>query len=184
MKKFIPTLEIIFGPVKSAKSEEAIRRAKRYQRFCKVLFVSPEMDFRSRDGIASSRSGLQFDTIRVQKLSELETDEDFIEAQMIVLDESQFFPDLSEHVKKWCDEKGYIIASLDADFKQEKIGQVWDLIGLADKVEKLVAICDFCADGTPAVCSFAQEVIEGQVKVVDAESNVFIPVCRRHRNGN
>lgn len=183
MKKFIPSLELILGPVKSAKSEEAIRRAKRYERFCKVLFVSPEMDSRTRDGIATSRSGLKFDTIRVNLLTELEKNEDFLNAQVIVLDEAQFFPDIVYHVTKWCDSKGYIISSLDGDFKQKQFGEVWNLIPYADKVEKLSAICDYCQDGTPGICSFSCENIEGQVKVVDSESNIFIPVCRKHRRG-
>lgn len=180
MKTF---LDLIIGNMKAGKSEEGIRRAKRYQKFCKVLFVSPGIDVRAKDGIVTSRSGLRFDTTIVEKLGELEALSEFNEAQVIILDEAQFFPDLFEHVVKWCDGKGYIVCSLDGDYKQEKFGQVWDLIPYADQVTKLTAICDLCADGTPAVCTISTEKLSGQVRVVDAESNVFIPVCRRHRKG-
>src|SRR4030042_3610010 len=139
--------------MKSGKSEEGIRRAKRYQRFCKVLFVSPEIDFRSRDGIVTSRSGLRFDTTIVSKLADLENHEEFQLAKVIILDEAQFFPDLFDHVIKWCDNKSYIVSSLDGDYKQEKFGQVWNLIPYADQVTKLTALCDLCEDGTARVCT-------------------------------
>ena len=177
-----PTLQLILGPVFSEKTTEAIRIAKKYARYFTVLFVNPVMDIRSSNGTVEARSGMKWTCTSVTHLKELEANPEFHIAKLIVVDESAFYPDLFEHVSKWCDAKSYVVTGLDGDWKQEKIGQIWDLIPIADKVEKVLALCEICGDGTSAVCSKATRPLDSQVSVVDQESKLFIPVCRKHRN--
>jgi thymidine kinase len=111
----------------------------------------------------------------------------FGQAKVVVLDEAQFYPDLKEFVCEFRNEKTFIVSSLDGDYKQDKFGQVWDLIPYAQHVEKLLALCEFCRDGTVAVSTITTHALDGQVHVVgidDAPSkenvDTFVPVCLEH----
>lgn len=181
------SISIFMGPMKAAKTTRAIHMAQRYALFCKVIYVNPKVDIRSSDGIVKSRSGLNSTCASVTYLSELENMSHFKEAEVVVLDEAQFYPDLKDFVVQNKDLKIFIISSLDGDYKQEKFGQVWDLIPYAQHVEKLLALCEICRDGTPAVSTITEEALEGQIHVVGTEENnkdkdFFIPVCLRHQD--
>jgi thymidine kinase len=183
------SISIFIGPMKAAKTTRAIQMAQKYSLFCKVMYVNPKVDIRSSDGVVRSRNGLNSTCVSVVNLSELTSCQNFQEADVIVLDEAQFYPDLKNFVIDHKGRKTFIISSLDADYKQEKFGQVWDLIPYAQTVEKLLALCELCKDGTHAVCTISTMPLEGQVHVVSAEKNeenpdwrdCFIPVCLKHQ---
>lgn len=65
----------------------------------------------------------------------------------ICIDEGQFFPDLYNIVKGYLSKnKIVLVAGLNADFKQNPIGEIQSLIGLATKVTYLTAICVKCGE--------------------------------------
>lgn len=177
-------LELYIGCMKAGKSSEAIRIAKRYKQFCNVLYVTPKLDIKTSDGIVTSRSGIFCDCIAIEHLHQLEQNIMFKQADVIICDEAQFFPDLYDHVVKWCNKKTYIISSLDGDKFQKKFGQVWDLIPLADKVEKLTALCELCKDGTPGICTILKNndhlFHQEQIDVEHKDGDTYISVCRQH----
>ena len=92
----------------------------------------------------------------------------------------QFFTDLYDFcvaaVEK--DAKSVIISGLDGDFKRKSFGQILDLIPLADRVDKLTALCTKCRDGTAAIFSKRFAKCTDQIAVGGLDS--YIPVCRRH----
>ena len=101
-----------------------------------------------------------------------ETRNAVLNADFILINEAQFYPDLVEFVKKFIHKNIYVYG-LDGDFKQERIGHILDIIPLCDSVQKLKAIC---ACGEPAIFS----------KIVTPESHdqyqpnaQYIPVCRK-----
>jgi thymidine kinase len=182
-KKIKTTIHIIIGAMKSDKSLEAIRRAKRYQVLDgddSVLFVNPEIDIRSSDGVAKSRAGNEIQCIQCKELKELEGTRSFDIAQTIILDEAQFFTDLFEHVMRHCDKKSYVIASLDGDWKQEQFGQIWSLIPYAS-LEKTQGFCEICRDGTLSVCTVPTQEMNGQVAVDGEKGTLYLAACLQHR---
>jgi thymidine kinase len=61
---------------------------------------------------------------------------------------------------------------------------VLDLVPLCDRVTKLTAMCKRCADGTPALFTFAAaaEAVaanEAGVPCVGSDDR-YVPLCRRH----
>jgi thymidine kinase len=70
------------------------------------------------------------------------------------------------------------LAGLDGDFKQEKFGELFDVIPLADEVLKLRALCMICNDGTPG--PFTQRTIVDDTQVVVAAADSYRAVCRKH----
>ena len=181
-----PFVRIILGPMKAEKSTCAVRLARKYGHFCNVLLVNSTVDTRSADEFIVTHSGEHTKCTKVGKLSELEELETFKEAQLVVIDEGQFFGDLKEHVFKFCDVKSYVVASLDADAKQEKFGQVWDLIPIAKYIEKLHGLCEICKDGTPSICSIKLGGFDKQISVDDFQASdsspKYLTVCLKHRD--
>ena len=138
--------EMVTGPMSCGKTEELLRRIKRaIIAKKKVKVISPEIDTRAKGDYIESRNGLWLDAIKVktsQEILRVVKEED----EVIAIDELQFF---DEHIvdviaKLMKDGKKVIGAGLDLDFKAEPFGYMPELLALADKVDKLTAICMKC----------------------------------------
>lgn len=175
----IGKLELIIGPMFSGKSTELIREIRLAKIINKkVLVIKPLIDIRYEDSKIVSHSFESEECNTVDKLSKL--DEQVIHYDLIVIDEGQFFPDLKESVIKWVEEyhKDILVGGLDGDFKRQPIGQILDLIPIADKCKKISSLCKLCNDGTKAIFSHRMTKNNEQVQIGGAES--YVPLCRRH----
>ena len=140
------SFEVITGPMSCGKTEELLRRIKR----CiiaqkKVKVISPEIDTRSKGDYIESRNGLWLDAINVKNAHDILahiTPED----EIVAIDEIQFFDmEIVSVVRKLIEHGKRVIASgLDLDFKGEPFGAMPELLCLADKVDKLSAVCMKC----------------------------------------
>ena len=74
--------------------------------------------------------------------------------------------------------KSFIIAGLDGDFKREPFGDILKLIPLAEKVIKLNALCKFCKDGTEA--PFTKRLINADIQQLVGGADSYAAVCRKH----
>lgn len=140
------SFEIITGPMSCGKTEELLRRVKRCiiaQKRVKV--ISPEIDTRAKGDYIESRNGLWLDAITVKNsrdiLNHIKHDD-----EIIAFDEIQFFDEeIVSVIKKLVEHGKRVIASgLDLDFKGEPFGCMPELLCLADKVDKLAAVCMKC----------------------------------------
>ena len=179
-----PFLYLVMGCMKAEKSTEGVRMVRKFSRYVPCVIVNSAVDTRHDNDIIQTHSGDQMQCIKVLKLEELEARKDFQEAQLVVLDEAQFFPDLVSHVLKFCLEKSYVVCSLDSDYKQQKFGQVWKLIPYADRIVKKTALCELCADGTEAVCTIRTEPpsthIHNKISIDSVGGSKYMSVCRKH----
>ena len=138
--------ELIVGPMSCGKTEELLRRTKRAIIARKrVKIFSPILDTRVGGDYIESRNGMVQDAIKVG------TSKDIFryiqtEDQIIAIDEIQFFDkDIIEVVQKlMADGKKVIASGLDLDFKAQPFGSMPILLCIADKVDKLSAICMKC----------------------------------------
>lgn len=153
--------EIITGPMGCGKTEELLRRIKRAVIARKdIKIFSPVIDIRVKGDYISSRNGL------IEKAIKINNSRDILRyinssSEIIAIDEIQFFDkDIIKVVKKLIsEEKKLIAAGLDLDFRAEPFGSMPELLCLADKVDKLTAICLKCG------CSYAtrtQRLIDGE----------------------
>ena len=75
--------------------------------------------------------------------------DEFDRADIVAIDEAQFFPRLKQFVECCLSiNKGVILAGLDTDSFQQKFGELIDCIPMACEVTKLSALCMRCNDGT------------------------------------
>ena len=102
--------------------------------------------------------------------------DEFLKAQVILINEGQFFQDIVLWTKCAVEQynKSVYICGLDGDFKRAKFGSWLDLIPLCDKVTKLHSYCSHCKQN-PAIFSHRLSHEEEQILI---GSSCYVPLCR------
>lgn len=173
-------LSIIMGNMFSGKTSELIRRLKRLKIINKkILVINSAKDTRSSDEVLKTHDNVKFNCHKVYDLFDIIDTTDFYDAEIIAIDESQFFPRLKKFIELCIyHKKDIIIAGLDADSSQRKFGELLDCIPLACEVTKLSALCMYCNDGTPG--PFTKRTVEDTRIELIGGSDMYIAVCRNH----
>jgi len=156
-----------------------------------VLVIKPNIDNRY-EGLNEvvNHDKQRCPAIAVETLMELYGGEDFQKAQLIIIEEGQFFGDLTEFVLKAVEEatKHVVVVGLDGDAHRKPFGQILDLIPLADEVQRLYALCKMCGDGTAArftcALSAAASAATAEGKPQIGGPDTYVPLCRRHYLAN
>jgi len=173
-------LTIIMGNMFSGKTSELIRRLKRYKVIGKkIVVINSLKDTRCPEEVLNTHDGIQFPCLKVEDLSQCIVKESFCNAEIVAIDESQFFVNLKEFVEMCLFlKKSVILAGLDGDYKQRKFGEVIDCIPLASDVVKLSALCMDCKDGTPG--PFTKRIVQNEDLELVGGNDMYKAVCRRH----
>lgn len=152
-------LEVIVGSMFSGKSEELIRRVKRAVIARRAVQVfKPAIDDRYGVEVVRSHDGDSFQARPVRSSVEI-LSQVLPEATVVGIDEVQFFDAGVVQVVRDLVASGrrVICAGLDLDFRGEPFGPVPVLLALAERVDKLEAICVVC--GEPATRT--QRIVNG-----------------------
>jgi len=173
-------LTIIMGNMFSGKTSELIRRLKRYRVIGKkIVVINSSKDTRCPEEVLNTHDGIQFPCLKVQHISHCITSESFCNAEIVAIDEAQFFENLKEFVEMCLFlKKSVILAGLDGDYKQRKFGEIIDCIPIASDVVKLSALCMDCKDGTPG--PFTKRIVQNEDLELVGGKDMYKAVCRRH----
>ena len=141
-------LSLVMGPMYAGKTtylidlyEKNIKTGK------KVIVVTHSSEIRYSIEKLSTHNKKFITCLKYASIKEFiqkNTDE-IISADVIMIDESQFFEDLMEVlyiVNTLC--KKVHVFGLDGDFKRNKFGNILDLIPHCDEVKKIKAKCNRC----------------------------------------
>ena len=162
----------------SGKTEELIRRIKRARLARqRVLLFKPRIDNRYDDVKVVSHEGIKQEATAVASSSELASFVDLETAQVVGVDEAQFFDDGIVDVAERLANAGIrvILAGLDQDYRGRPFGPMPALMSIAEYVQKLHAVCNRC--GGEACRSQRLIGTEGQLFVGGAAD--YEPRCRR-----
>ena len=174
-------IEIILGPMFSGKSTELMRRCSREEVIGKnVLYINHSFDTRTGDFI-QTHSSHRKNALKLSSLN-LITEKDFNEANVIGIDEAQFFPDLYEFVLK-CEENGktVIMSGLDGDSNRKPFGKILDCIPLCDSIVKLTAMDMIDKNGTEAIFSLRIKNTQiTQEQICIGAQDTYIAVSRKN----
>jgi thymidine kinase len=175
-------LSIIMGNMFSGKTSELIRRLKRLKVIGKkVLVVNSAKDTRSPDEVLKTHDNVKFNCHKVYDLFDIIYTDEFDEADIIAVDEAQFFPRLKKFVEcVLVTGKTIILTGLDGDSYQRKFGELIDCIPLASEVTKLSALCMVCNNGNPG--PFTQRKVADRTLELIGGSDMYSAVCRKHLN--
>ena len=154
-------IECICGSIFSGKSEELLRRIKRgVIAKQKVLLFKPSIDNRYDENRVSTHNGNSYDSISIEKSSDILNFVKDTKYDIIGIDEIQFFDnDIVKIINKLADDGiRVIVAGLDMDFKAEPFHPMPEIMAISEMVTKLHAVCNKC--GKEA--SRSQRLINGK----------------------
>ena len=184
-------LEIILGPMFSGKTSKLLEIYK-HCKFCNipVQVINHSLDTRYHSTMLSTHDKTMIPCIQTTSLNNLwnysnsedsynEMADNHIQlrsSQVILINEAQFFSDLSDIVQDMLKEgKQVYLSGLDGDFQRKRFGSLLDLIPLCDKVTKLTSLCNICKNGEPGIFSM-RLTNETQQTLIGSDN--YIPVCR------
>ncbi|HEY9868669.1 MAG TPA: thymidine kinase [Candidatus Obscuribacterales bacterium] len=160
--------EMIIGCMSAGKSSELIRRIERARlAYLPTIIFRPATDTRSKPNHVESRNGLTSQAIVVESAKEMLKYSSH--AVVIGIDECQFFDtDLVDVVQTLLRQKKKVIAAgLDLDYRGKPFGPVPHLLALADRIDKLLAVCRKC--GSDFACR-TQRVVPSNEQILVGDS--------------
>ena len=179
-------LELIIGSMFSGKSTELIRQISRNKiAGRKVMTISHCSDDRYGKELISTHCGSNIipDYMLSSLKSVPEYDQYIYSADVIFIEEGQFFSDIVDFCKKSVDidKKFVVVSALDGDFQREPFPQISRLYPLADKITKLNAICLRCSNiGIQNDASFSLRTVNSMDKHLVGGKDSYEAVCRYH----
>ena len=173
-------LSIIMGNMFSGKTSELIRRLKRLKVINKqIIVVNSAKDTRSPEEVLKTHDNVKFKCFKVYDLYDLMDKSAFEDAEIIAIDEAQFYPNLKKFVESCLDMgKDVILAGLDGDAFQRKWGELLDCIPMATEVTKLSALCMRCGNGNMG--PFTKRTVENTELELIGGSDMYEAVCQKH----
>lgn len=173
------SLEIILGCMFSGKSTELLRRCNRYKAIGKnVLLLNHYFDTRTDNYIQTHHNQKEI-AIKCTKLMSIIDSDLYTNADVIGIDEAQFFGDLYDFVLyAEQHDKLLIVCGLDGDSDRKPFGDILKCIPLCDTVVKLTAMDMKDRDGTPAI--FSKRIVKKDSQIVIGAADEYIAVSRKN----
>jgi thymidine kinase len=184
MKHTHGSIEVVCGSMFSGKTDELIRRLVRATiAKQKVQVFKPAIDVRYAVEKVTSHAGSNYDAIPVEQSinipARIEKD-----TTVVAIDEAQFFDPEIVQVAQQLASRGIrvLVAGLDTDFRGEPFGPMPILMSMAERVDKLHAICMVCGDEA----SRTQRLVNGKPAryddpvVIVGASEMYEARCRVH----
>lgn len=167
-------LNIYVGPMFSGKTTKLIHMFNENKNENKII-IDYNIEKENEDNIIENHDGLKLDCIKCINFASQEMNQFIDRAEFIYINEAQFFPDLFEFVSHQLSLNKFIyIYGLDGDYKQNKIGQILDLIPLCDNIYKLKGQCLLCDNKS----LFSKRITSSTKQYLPGEEH-YIPLCRK-----
>lgn len=172
-------LEIVVGPMFAGKTKKLISTYSYLKDTEKVIAINHSLDTRYGNNVICSHDQQSIPCLMIDNLysawffRENEFYNELHNNEFILINEAQFFNDLYivvfnmlKHNKK------VFIYGLDGDFKQNKFGEILDLIPLCSYIEKLKAVCSYCKGN-----AYFTHRLDDTTQQVHIGSSNYIPLC-------
>jgi len=155
------SIELICGSMFSGKTEELLRRIRRAEIARRKLQIfKPQIDSRYGVERVASHNGVAREDVVVVRTADEILGLVHRDTSVVAIDEVQFFDwSIADLCTRLADQGRRVIAAgLDQDFRGEPFGPMPLLLALAERVDKLNAICVRCG----AAASRTQRLIDGR----------------------
>lgn len=172
--KKVGSITVLCGPMWSGKSEELLRRLRRYS-----LAGFPELLFTAgkgrNAGVIKCRGGDEREATVIRNATEIIT-EDFLKRgpTVVVFDEAQWLEGLRSagEILTSCGHQ-VLIAGLDMDWQGAPFPSTAEALAVAENVVKLRAVCTQCGEDA----THSARLGDG-----DDAGGKWEPMCRKHWN--
>ena len=183
----IGRVEVICGPMFAGKTEELLRRVRRAViAGRRVVAINHDLDRRAGRDRLASHAGLEYPSVAIAEVGAIEAAV-ADEPEVVAIDEAQFFgPGLVPVVERLA-ARGMVVlvAGLDVTFDGRPFEPLPSLMALAERVDKLTAICTECGEDAvfhvrvAAPEAPSDRLVEAHVGGTEA----YQARCRRHGPG-
>ena len=173
-------LDLIIGCMFAGKTSEFISRYRKYKRIGKDIFViNHTADTRYGKGVVSSHDRDRVKCKSVTNLNELSEYKDYVDADIVMIDEAQFFDDLVDFVSYGMDihNKHFIVCGLSGDCYRRPFGEILNLIPLCSNITHLKAVCSICNERDAI---YSMRLSDDKCQLVVGNEDKYIPVCEEH----
>ena len=173
-------LGLIVGPMFSGKTTRIVELYYQYKNEGKnVLVVNYDADRRYHDSMLSTHDRVMIPCLFTDRLCDLVSAVNakmYKSADVVLINEGQFFPDLYASVLSMIEvsKKTVHVCGLDGDFRREKFGEILDLLPISDSITKLTSKC---ANGCSFPALFSHRISNEKEKVLIG-SDIYLPLCR------
>ena len=174
-------IELIIGCMYASKTSTLLSYYYKYKALNKnLLAINYIEDKRYGTGKISTHNHESISAKCVKNLTPILETKEYIESDIIFINEGQFFDDLY----KFCiraadiDKKKVFVCGLDGDFERKPFKNITDLIPMAENIHKLSSCCIECKDGTPG--TFTKRINSSKERICIGGTESYIPVCRFH----
>lgn len=164
-------VEVICGPMGCGKSEELIRQLTRYTIAGKKAIVFKHVKD-TRDGARiRSRNGAIYETnIKIvdnaNNILSYLTSDNCKDISVVAIDEAQFFDEsIIDVISNIRGSYTVIISGLEKDFKGRPFGYMPQLLAVADRVQKLTAVCMKCKNNQASFTYKKNRTNDTQIEV-------------------
>jgi len=168
-------LDLITGPMFAGKSTELLRRLRRFEHAGRVcVLVKWKGDSRYTDGEEEVVTHDMHRRIAMSASTLSEVFASLCSADVVGIDEGQFFSDIVEAACELARTKVVIVSCLDGTFEQEPFPNVARLVSKADTITKLSAVCTACKRDAP----FTRRKGAASQLITIGGAELYVPCCR------
>ncbi len=175
------SINLIIGCMFSGKTSELIKIAKMNKLLSKkVIIINFDDDTRYTDNDKICTHDLvTLDCIPCgMNIFHVSSTQDYHDADVICINEGQFFNNLVSFCLQACSEGKHIhVCGLDGDYLKRPFGEILKLIPHCESLVKLTALCLNCNDGTKAC--FTKRTCNSNLTIVIGSIESYVPVCRK-----
>ena len=177
-------LEVICGPMFAGKTEELLRRVRRAEvAGRRVVVINHALDIRHGTDRVASHAGLAYPSVSATTPEEVERAVPD-GTEIVAIDEAHFFgPNLIPVAGRLADSgMTVIVAGLDVTFEGRPFEPLPSLVALAERVDKLTAICAVCGEEAVFHVRVAQSSASPTDPVAEHVGGLdkYQARCRRH----
>lgn len=172
------SIHVITGPMFSGKTTELFRLVRRHKLAGKrVVIVKSAKDYRfdelqacthdmnKMEAISSYELGMIFNQIK--------------EYDVIGIDEGQFFPDILLYSQELANMgRTVIIAALNGDYRQKPFPNAANLFSIAEKIEKLSAVCQGCGQSASFTTRILDNAMDDDKLELIGGKETYKALCR------
>ena len=175
------SIKIIIGPMFSGKTTALLDAIEKYKQISKrIIAINHSSDTRYGSNYLCTHDGLKVACLmRFELMGFLDTP-CYNDADVIIIDEGQFYPDCREFclIASERDGKDIVVAALNGDYMRQAFSSVSSLLPIATDIQFTKALCMVCKDGTPGI--FSKRIVDIKSINYIGGSESYITVCRKH----
>jgi thymidine kinase len=180
-------LDVILGPMFSGKTTKLFEIIEKLDKEnINYIAVKPQIDDRYTEDEKNNyiiSHNLEKKECKVSNnlkdiFDEIKVNNSDKKIQYVLIDEGQFFKNLYNFTIL-CLEKlkiNVIVTGLDGDFQRKPMGEILNLLPIANSITKLTSKCSIC--GLEAI--FTHRIVNDSDQVLIGGSDKYIPLCRNH----